>query len=64
MKCQCESTKCQHGEHSCSDEPILLIRTIYGKYRMCLDCAANLPERYYADKNDKVERTARVIEGK
>lgn len=50
--CQCEQSDCEHGKWSCTNESLFRVRTIYGYYNMCLDCAASLPHKYWADTAD------------
>lgn len=47
--CQCEQTHCDHGEMDCKKDAILNVATIYGTFKMCGTCAANLPSEYKKD---------------
>lgn len=44
--CQCEQTRCEHGDMECREQATLNIATTYGAFKMCVTCAANLPKEY------------------
>lgn len=47
MKCQCEANR-QHHKHvgACKDEATTTVKTIYGTFEMCAECATEFPEAY------------------
>lgn len=60
--CQCEQTRCEHGEHECRQPALHNVATIYGVFKMCDTCAKNLPKEYkkeeaYSSKPVDVERS-------
>lgn len=39
LKCQCEQLKCGHDENPCQKQATHTVKTPYGVFDMCIDCA-------------------------
>lgn len=46
MICQCENSRCKHGDGLCINHAQLFVKTIFGAFAMCADCANNMSEKY------------------
>jgi hypothetical protein len=49
--CQCEQASCHEGE-ACSKPPTKVLNTLYGKYKMCNECADKMPVKYLSKAED------------
>jgi len=46
QECQCEANGHAHGDRMCSSTATHTLNTRYGKYRMCADCAKQIPQEF------------------
>ena len=45
-KCQCENSTCKHGAEQCNNPQSQTVDTTYGPFKMCPECAKNMPSNY------------------